>query len=146
MVSGAVISNETFSEVLAPARVDELRSSPWRLRALELQTVWLESEDTSLQQRPGSLTLRAEAMGAQGATLRRDAHGHRFELTTCAGTYVALHRGLAGAGRANLRPWFDVEYREGYESPGGYSADHGVRYWDDVLYPVVRADRFEFVF
>lgn len=140
MVSGAVIANVIFFDVTDVITEDSALRA--RLTASDRHEVWLESTGEQLRALAGSLrVVEAEGDVARTATLTRDADGYRVALRLPRGDIATLQ---SGEGKSALKLAFDVEYREGYESPGGYSPDYGVRYWDDVAYPSVAADRFEF--
>jgi hypothetical protein len=134
MISGAVISNVVFLDVRDISEEgDDLRA---RLVASPRHQIWLESTG-ALQSLAGRLHIVDPVAGAERpAQLSRDGDGFRVDLSLS-------HEERTRLG-ASLTLVFDVEYAEGYESPGGYSAAYGVRYWDDVAYPVVDVDRVEF--
>ncbi len=138
MISGAAISNEIFFEIvdLTP----DGRTAA--LQVLPIQDVWLESSGEPLNQLRGVLELVVGGDGAQTSNLQREAAGYRVQLALSESDRVALRRRLAEGG-ARLKLIFNVEYSQGFDSPGGYSDAHGVRYWDDVAYPCVSIDGFE---
>lgn len=135
MISGAAISNVVFLEIsgLAP-------DGTAGLRALAVHEIWLESRGETLDQLPARLEI---GEGDAPARLLREADGYCVRLTLPAPAAEALRRRLTAGARPALTLRFDVEYHEGFESPGGYDSAHGVRYWDDVTYPDVQADGFE---
>lgn len=135
MISGAAISNEVFLEIsgLAP-------DATAGLRALPVHEIWLESTGEPLDQLPGRLEI---GLGDAPARLLREADGYRVRLTLRVPAAETLRRQLTAGARPALTLRFDVEYHEGFESPGGYDSAHGVRYWDDVTYPNVQADSFD---
>lgn len=139
MVSGAAIANVIFFDVtdMATDADGALRA---RLTASDRHEVWLESTGEQLRALAGFLSV-VEGDATCAATLSRDADGYRVDLRLLSGDIANL---ISTEGRNALNLVFNVEYREGYESPGGYAPDHGVRYWDDVAYPSVDADGFEF--
>lgn len=139
MISGAAISNEIFLEIvdLAP----DGRTAA--LQILPVQDVWLESSGEPLNQLRGVLELVVGGDGAQTSNLQREAAGYRVQLALSESDHDVLRRRLVDGGGAQLKLVFDVEYSQGFDSPGGYSDAHGVRYWDDVAYPTVRIDGFE---
>lgn len=136
MISGPVISNHVFLEV-RDVRADDIALRA-QLIASPRHEIWLESTGATLQSLVGLLCIAELADGAakSPARLTRDGDGFRVDLS--------LSREERSRIGASLTLVFDVEYAEGYESPGGYSAAYGVRYWDDVAYPVVDVDRAEF--
>ncbi|MFD1189077.1 hypothetical protein [Phenylobacterium conjunctum] len=138
MISGAAISNEIFFEIsnLAP----DGRTAA--LQVLPIQEIWQESSGEPLNQLPGVLEFVGDDDVAQTSNLQREDAGYRVQLALPRGDHDALCRRLAGSG-ARLKLIFNVEYSQGFESPGGYSDAHGVRYWDDVTYPRVSIDGFE---
>lgn len=135
MISGAVISNAIFLDVRdISVEGGDLRA---RLVASPRHEIWLESTGAPLQSLAGRLHIVDPVAGAERpAQLTRDGDGFCVDLS--------LSREERARLGASLTLFFDVEYAEGYESPGGYSAAYGVRYWDDVAYPVVDVDRVEF--
>lgn len=144
MISGAVIANVIFLHVTDVAAGDGVLHA--RLTASDAHEVWLESTGGLLQALPGHLRIvDVERNVARSARLTRDADGYRVDLTLPRVEREQIARlAVSRDGAFSLTLGFDVEYREGYESPGGYAPDYGVRYWDDVAYPSVYADRFEF--
>lgn len=149
MVNGAAISCSIFFEA-ANASESMDADGPVltaRLRALDRQEVWLESCDLELSTFEGTLEIfrapRAGRDGLRGLLSRTDSYTVALHLDE---EELALvrERLLDSDGRAPLRLEFDVEYRQGWESPGGYSSDYGVRYWDDVAYPQVPIDEHRF--
>ena len=141
MVSGAVIANVIFLDVTDVITEDGAFRA--RLTASDRHEVWLESTGEQLRALAGFLRV-VEEDAAHTATLARDADGYRVELTLPRVERERIAALAATRQRVSLKLTFDVEYREGYESPGGYAPDHGVRYWDDVAFPSVDADAFAF--
>lgn len=146
MVSGPVISNVIFFAVSDLQQLDDAsgRALGGQLQSLTTQEVWLESSGESLDRLQGRLEVVTEGGATPCSSLRREGDGYRVRLVLSVDDYSRLHIDVPPGGSAELRLLFDVEYREGFESPGGYSSAHGVRYWDDVAYPHVRVDGFEF--
>ena len=137
MISGAVISNAILLDVRDLSADND--ALPARLVASPRQEIWLESSGETLQSLGGRLHIVDPVDGAdRQARLSRDGDGFCVDLSLS-----REERARLGA-KTSLTLFFDVEYAEGYESPGGYSAAYGVRYWDDVAYPVVDVDRVEF--
>lgn len=134
MVSGAVIANDIFFEILTPARED----GAFGLRATARHEVWLESTGQSLDALDGVVRISdaAQRTAQCAGRLVRTPSGYMLEL-------FAAPETLTRADGRSLTATFDVEYQQSYESPGGYSEAHGVRYWDDVAYPVVEVARFD---
>lgn len=139
MVSGAAISNFIFFEMSGLTR--EAGFITAALRPLRRQEIWLESTGDRLENLAGDLRIAEFASPNIGASGRisRQSSGYTVELWLSREDYL---QALARSAGALLTLVFDVEYREGYESPGGYSDDFGVRYWDDVLYPIAACTRF----
>lgn len=150
MVYGAAISCTIFFEA-TNASASMNATGPVisaSLRALNRQEVWLQSCDEELSTFEGTLEIfrasRHPGDGIRGLLSRTDSY--KIALYLGEEELALVRERLLGGGerRATMRVDFDVEYRQGWESPGGYSSDYGVRYWDDVAYPQVRIDGHRF--
>lgn len=142
MVFGAVISNVIFFR--EAGRTSDMA---FKLRALPRHEVWLESTHGPLENLDGTLRILNDADGGGTGVgyLSRNDHGYQLVLNAFdKGTEIKLQRLRASDG-CTLVAGFDVEYQQGYESPGGYSDAYGIRYWDDVRYPVVALTSFDVV-
>lgn len=148
MVSGAVISNVIFFQVVNGS-VGADGSFRATLQALPRHEVWLESCEQALADLIGTLDIVGVTAPAEAAPipnfLSRDAgDSYSVRLHLPSQELARLCSNLPNYPASELMLAFDVEYREGYESPGGYAPDYGIRYWDDRQYPSVAIDRFEF--
>lgn len=144
MVCGPVISNYIFLNVCdIEAHQTGLAA---HLSALPRHKIWLESTGAPLQLLSGRLHIVEPVVGAEErhARLSRDGDSFRVDLSLASEERSRILDLSAGSAGTLLTLVFDVEYAEAYESPGGYSAAYGVRYWDDVVFPVVDVDYIEF--
>lgn len=146
-VCGPAISNFMFfdvSEAAAGSTAGPLVTAALRLN--DRQEVWLESCGVELNSFEGKLEIFPASNGTGGprGRLSRTAS---FEVSIYLQEEelaVIVPKLVSTDGPVLLMVEFDVEYCQGWESPGGYSPDYGVRYWDDVLYPQVAVDRYRF--
>lgn len=145
MVCGPVISKYIFLNVSdMHVGQEDIRA---RLIASPRQEIWLESSGAQLQDLSGRLHIVIPDDGPleRHARICRDGDGYCVEVSLPRADRAGIVRlGADCRSTTSLKLVFDVEYAESYESPGGYSAVYGVRYWDDVHYPIVDADHVEF--
>ncbi len=145
MVCGPVISNYIFLNVCdVSVGDDDIRA---RLIASPRQEIWLESSAAQPKDSSGRLHIVIPDDGAteRHARIFRESDGYCVELSLCREDWTGIVCLCADdSSTISLRLIFNVEYAQSYESPGGYSAAYGVRYWDDVRYPIVDADQIEF--
>jgi hypothetical protein len=149
-IHGPAISAYMFFEVFG-ATAGSTASGPVRtakLRAHDRHEIWLESCDDQLRSLEGELAIFRAPHQAPSVTGHRGSlsRGSPYKLTLFLSEQelaLAEARLMSSGGETILMVEFDVEYHQGWESPGGYSPAYGVRYWDDVAYPHVEIDRFE---
>lgn len=146
MVSGAVISNRVSFDI-SNLRVDGQGVPLADIVASESHEIWLESTGASLRELAVWIHVNRlpDVATTSRARLRRDRDGVHLDFALTQGDIQKFELLNAwGAATSTATLIFDVEYAEGYDSPAGYSPASGIHYWDDVAYPSVEADAFEF--
>jgi hypothetical protein len=147
-VHGPVISNFMFFRVLGAEQA--VASNPVVtacLRAQSCHEIWIASCDDQMSSFRGTLELHGAASGSApeggNCLVRTDTYNVDLRLDADAFSEFCAHRLRSNHG-IDLVLEFDVEYMEGYESPGGYSEAFGIRYWDDIAFPRVPIHRYRF--